>query len=210
MAPGSNQPLIPLWLKVVYTAFLAVLVPYYLWFYGPANFLWLCDIALLVTLAVLWLENSFLASMQLVFVLVPNLVWLADFLARVLTGHFLTHWTKYMFRADVPLVIRALSLYHCWLPFLLLYLVWQLGYDRRGWLAQTLLTWVVLPICFLFTNPDRGLNGVFGTTGEQDRQTWMAPELWLVLLMLAYPVFLYLPTHLLLKVMFRKTAAPAK
>src|SRR5689334_822386 len=33
-----------------------------------------------------------------------------------------------MFRPDIPLAIRILSLYHGWLPFLLLWMVRQLGY----------------------------------------------------------------------------------
>src|SRR5438876_11564943 len=57
---------IPAWVKIAYTVFVAVLVPEYLRFYGPANFLWFCDIALLLTVPALWLESRFLASMQLV------------------------------------------------------------------------------------------------------------------------------------------------
>jgi hypothetical protein len=197
---------IPLPIKVAYTAFLAVLVPSYLSFYGPANFLWLCDIALLLTAAALWLESRFLASMSLVAVLLPSLVWLADFLTRLATGHFLTRWTHYMFRADIPLLIRALSLYHGWLPFLLLWLVWHLGYDRRGWVAQTVLTWIVLPVCFFFTDPVRALNGVFGPSGQHP-QTWVAPGVWLGLVMVAYPACVFWPTHLALCRLFRKRPA---
>jgi len=189
--------------KGSYTAFVAVLVPYYLSFYGPANFLWMCDIALLLTVAALWVESRFLASMQLIAVLLPSLIWLADFLTRLLTGHFLIRWTHYMFRPDVPMTIRALSLYHGWLPFLLLWAVRRLSYDKRAWIAQTLLTWAVLPVCFFFTDPVRALNGVFGSSGEHP-QTWMAPGLWLALMMLAYPVCVYLPTHMVMCQVFRQ------
>lgn len=202
----EKMPRLPLAVKAFYTAFLAVLVPYYLRFYGPANFLWICDIALLLTAAALWLESRFLASMQLVAVLLPSLIWLADFLARLTTGHFLTRWTHYMFRPDMPLVIRALSLYHAWLPILLLWMVRRLGYDGRGWWAQTALTWIVLPVCFFFTDPVRALNGVFGPSGEHP-QTWMAPGMWLALLMVAYPACVYLPSHLLLRLLFEKLLA---
>ncbi|MCI0462279.1 MAG: hypothetical protein L0Z62_35450 [Gemmataceae bacterium] len=195
MAESSARKAVPLRVKIGYTAFVAVLVPYYLSFYGPANFLWICDIALLLTVVALWLESRFLTSMQLVAVFLPSLVWLADFLARLATGHFLTRWTHYMFRPDIPLVIRALSLYHAWLPFLLLWVVWRVRYDQRSWVAQTLLTWVVLPVCFCFTDPVRALNGVFGPSGERP-QTWVAPELWLALMMIVYPLCVYLPTHL--------------
>lgn len=193
---------IPTSVKVAYTVFVAVLVPFYLDFHGPANFLWICDIALLVTVLALWLESPFLASMPLVAVFLPSLIWLADFLAKIISGHFLTRWTHYMFRSDIPEIIRAFSLYHAWLPFLLLWIVLRVGYDRKAWLAQTLLTWAVLPICFFLTDPVRAINGVFGASGEKS-QTMMAPWLWLMLMMLMYPVCVYLPTHAMLKRFFR-------
>ena len=43
----SNK--IPLAAKLAVTAFLAVLLPVYLHAYGPTNFLWFCDAALLLT-----------------------------------------------------------------------------------------------------------------------------------------------------------------
>jgi hypothetical protein len=171
--------------------------------HGPANFLWLCDIALLATVAAVWLESRFLASMQLVSVFFPCIAWLADFLTRLATGHFLTRMTWYMFNSEVPLTVRLLSLYHGWFPFFLLWLVWRLGYQRRAWIAQSLLAWAVLPICYFFTDPGRALNGVFGPSGE-DPQTWMAPEGYLVLMMVFYPVCVYLPSHFLFIRLFRK------
>ena len=200
LAGGS----IPLVVKVAYTLFVAVLVPSYWSFYGPDNFLWFCDIALLATVAALWLESPFLASMQLVSVFLPCMVWLADFLTRLTTGFFLTRMTHYMFRSDIPAHIRVLSLYHGWLPFFLLWLVWRLGYDRRAWIAQSLLAWAVLPICYLFTDPNRALNGVFGPSGEHP-QAWMAPDLYLVLLMVFYPICVYLPSHLFFVWLFERT-----
>jgi hypothetical protein len=162
-----------------------------------------------MTVVALWLESRFLASMQLVAVFLPSMIWLADFLARLLTGHFLTQWTHYMFRPDIPLMIRTLSLYHGWLPFLLLWTVWRVGYDTRSWIAQTVLTWLVLPICFFFTDPVRALNGVFGASGEQP-QTWIAPGLWLLLMMAVYPVCVYLPSHFVLRRVFLKHTLSVK
>jgi hypothetical protein len=194
---------LPLAVKLAYTAFVAALVPCYWAFYGPANFLWICDIALLVTVAALWLESRFLASLALVGVLIPCLAWSTDFLSRLTTGAFLTRMTYYMFRPDlIPLYIRAFSLYHGWLAFFLLWIVWRLGYDRRAWLVQTLLTWAVLPVCYFFTDTSRALNGVFGPSGEHP-QTWMAPGLWLALVMVLYPLCVYLPAHLVLSRCFR-------
>ena len=49
-AASIPSPRIPLWLKIAYTAFLAVMVPVYWANYGPTNFLYFCDVALLLTL----------------------------------------------------------------------------------------------------------------------------------------------------------------
>jgi len=54
---------IPLGLKIVYTIFVCALVPIYWREYGPANFLWFSDIALLALVPALWLENALLVSM---------------------------------------------------------------------------------------------------------------------------------------------------
>ena len=53
---------LPLWSKVAYTAFVAVLVPHYWQAYGPTNFLYFCDIALLLTVVAMWTESALLAS----------------------------------------------------------------------------------------------------------------------------------------------------
>ena len=63
---------IPLWLKALYTAFVAAIVPVYARQYGWRNFLWFSDIALLLTTPALWLERPLLASMQAVSVTVPE------------------------------------------------------------------------------------------------------------------------------------------
>jgi hypothetical protein len=68
------MPLLPLWPKIAYTLFLAVIVPAYWVRNGLANFLWFSDIALVATGAALWLESSLLASAMAVGVFLPELV----------------------------------------------------------------------------------------------------------------------------------------
>ena len=122
---------IPLAAKVAGTAFLAVLVPVYLHTYGPTNFLWFCDAALILTVAGMWLESSLLISMCAVGILLPQCVWLADFGGHLLGFHLLG-LTGYMFDHQLPLFTRGLSLFHGWLPILLVWLLFRLGYDRRA------------------------------------------------------------------------------
>src|ERR1039457_6288960 len=74
--PVVRKSKIPLAAKVAGTAFLAVLVPVYLHTYGPTNFLWFCDAALILTVAGMWLESSLLISMCAVGILLPQCLWL--------------------------------------------------------------------------------------------------------------------------------------
>jgi hypothetical protein len=195
---------IPLGLKLAYTAFVAVLVPVYAYYYGPANFLYFCDVALLLTLAGLWLGSPLLISMCAVGILAPQMVWLLDYAAHVL-GTSITGMTGYMFDTTKPLFLRGLSLFHGWLPLLLIYLVWKTGYDRRAFGAWTALATVIFLVCyFLMPGPrsDPGnaavnINYVFGMD-DTAAQTWMHPLLWLALLMASMPLLLCLPTHVLL------------
>ena len=195
---------VPLWLKLAYTAFMAMLVPVYLYYYGPTNFLYFCDIALLLTLVGIWIESPLLISMCAVGILGSQALWVIDFLVR-LFGASLIGMTDYMFEAHRSLFLRGLSLFHGWLPFLLAYLVWKMGYDRRAFLAWTALAWVLLLICFFFMpppRPDAGLtpvniNYVWGPS-DYAPQTWVSPWVWFLGLMIGLPIVLFAPVHFLL------------
>src|ERR1035438_9914197 len=117
-----QQHKIPLAAKVAGTAFLAVLVPVYWQTYGLTNFLWFCDAALILTVAGMWLESSLLISMCSVGILFPQCLWLADFGSNLLGIHLLG-LTGSMFQPQLPLFPRGLSLFHGWLPLLLVWLL---------------------------------------------------------------------------------------
>jgi hypothetical protein len=53
---------IPLWLKIGWTVWLGVWMPYYWMQYGAQNFLYFCDIANLLIGLALWLESPLLSS----------------------------------------------------------------------------------------------------------------------------------------------------
>jgi len=189
--------LIPLWIKLGYTLLVCITVAVYAFKYPLANFLWFSDIALLGTVPALWLESSLLASTMAVGVLLPEVLWNLGYWVQLATGKRISGLTDYMFDADKPLYLRALSLFHVFLPILLLWLVLELGYDTRAWMAQTVLAWIVLPLTYALTDPGLNVNWAFGW-GNQPQQR-MAPLLYLGLLMVIFPVLVYLPTHLLLR-----------
>ena len=208
---------LPLGLKLAYTAFMAVLVPCYWVLYGPGNFVYFCDLALFLALAAVWTESPLLASMPAVGILLPQALWMADFLVTAFGGKLLG-MTDYMFDGSKPLFTRGLSFFHFWLPILLVYLVAKLGYDRRAPLAWAAVAVPAVLFSYLFlpappAAADRphapvNVNYVFGPS-DLAPQTWMAPGLWVLLLVVALVVVAWLPTHLGLRRFFRPAAAPA-
>ena len=197
--------MIPLGLKIVYTIFVCALVPIYWREYGPANFLWFSDIALLALVPALWLENALLVSMLAISVVFFEGIWNADFFFHLATGKPLIGLSAYMFDLRIPLFIRGLSCFHIVLPLLLLWLLHRLGYDQRAFLWQTIVALVVLPLSYLVSNPQENVNWVYGL-GENPQRILPAP-LFVFLLMLLFPLAVYLPTHLLFARMFRAAGA---
>ena len=202
---------IPVWIKVAYSLFVAVLVPLYWITYSPWNFLYFCDIALLVTGVAISVESPLLISMQAVAITAPQILWVIDFLSRLIAGVNITGVTSYMFDSGIPLFLRALSLFHGWLPFLLLWLLWRLGYDRRALGIQSVIAIVVLAISYFFApapppsashpNWAVNINYVYGLD-DKHPQTFMAPWLWLLVMMATHLIAVYLPTHLVLRHIF--------
>lgn len=204
---SRSQPIIPLWVKVVYTIFVAVLVPCYWLQYGPQNFLWGSDLALFGTLLAVWLESRLLVSMMAIAALVPESLWTVDYLGRLIAGVEAVPGmgTRYMFNPELPLFIRGLSLFHIALPPLLLWLLHKFGYQRSALAYQTVLAWLVLLITYIVTDPSKNVNWIYGFGREP--QTWMPERVYLGLLMICFPLFLYLPTHLLLGKLFERHSA---
>jgi hypothetical protein len=187
---------IPLWLKVGWTAWLAVWVPLYWRHYGPQNFLWFCDLANLVIGLALWLESPILFSMQALSVLVAQALFTLDLVGRLLLGVHAVGGTEYMFDPATAPLVRALSLFHVATPPLLVWALARLGYDRRALRWQVAAAWVVLPICFLAFGPERDLNWVWGPWDRPQR--WTSPWAWFAACLVGFPLALYLPTHLAL------------
>ena len=196
--------MVPFWVKITYTLYVAILVPLYWIEYGPQNFLWGSDIALFATLLAVWIESSLLASMMAVAVLLPELLWILDYFGRLIGGPEALPGlgTRYMFNPEVPLLVRGLSLFHLVLPGLLIWLVHRFGYHRQAFFFQTLLAWLVLTVTYLVTEPSANINWVYGFGREP--QTWMPAPLYLVSLMIFIPVFIYMPMHYLLGKLFAR------
>lgn len=203
MLDPNPRRTLPRWLKLAYTAWFVFWVPIYWIDNGPANFLWLCDVANILLLAAIWMESALLVSSQAVSVLLIQFAWVIDVGTRLVAGFHPIGGTEYMFESWRPLLSRLLSLFHVFVPILLLYAIWRLGYDRRGWRLQTLICWLVLPLSFWAGEPSQNLNFLWSPFGID--QVWMPPPVFLVVGMVAYPLLIYLPTHGLLLAWTRRT-----
>jgi hypothetical protein len=166
----------------------------------------------------LWLESPLVASMQAVSITVPETGWMVDFVAHALVRRRPIGLADYMFDRHIPSVTRAVSLFHLWLPPLILWSVWRLGYDRRAFQYQTLATWTLLPVTYAVSAPVDDINWVYGISGAPQQQ--IPPRVYLLLLMAVYPAVFHWPTHLVLTRTFpdrndvapldRAPAAPAR
>jgi hypothetical protein len=181
----------PDWLKLASAAFVAVLVPVYWRQYGPGNFLWFSDVGLLVASVALWLEQPLLASTQAVALIVPESLWILELVLRLTTGVRVIGLTDYMFDDTIPRFVRALSLFHVWLPGLLIWMVYRLGYDRRALVAQILLGAALLVASFFLTAPRDNVNWVHRCGPLRGLRS-------LMMCLAAFPLGFYLPAHLLL------------
>lgn len=199
---------IPLGLKLAFTGFLVVMVPVYWANYTWINFVWFCDVALLLAFIAVWTGKSLPASMAAIGIVLPQILWNIDFADRLLTGtHHTVDLSEYMFDPNLSLFLRGLSLFHGWLPFLLLWLIWRLGYDRRAILWQPLLSAAVLVVSyFLITAPGHPAGNLNKVLGPSDTEaiTSMPRWTWLLILIALHPLVIQLPSHVLFCWLFRR------
>jgi hypothetical protein len=191
---------IPLWLKMLWTLWVLIWIPVYWRTYGLQNFLFFCDLGNLLIALGLWLESPLLFSWQASGLLIFQSLFTVDLLLAAATGHHFIGGTEYMFDAHIPYWVRLLSLFHIATPPLLLWMIWQLGYDARGWKYQTLCTWIVVPINY-FWRPQYDVNWARGPFFHE--QHVMPGFVYLLAYLIIVPAVVYYPTHRFLAWMTR-------
>jgi uncharacterized membrane protein len=76
----------------------------------------------------------------------------------------------------------------------------RLGYDGRALLVQTVLAWIALPLSYFFTRRSENVNWVHGFGNKP--YIFLSPPLHILMLMISFPIVIYLPTHFLLQKLF--------
>jgi hypothetical protein len=181
--------------------FLAVLIPTYLHYYGPQNFLWLSDIGLFLTCLSLWLNAPLLMSMAAVGVLAVELIWCVGFFSTLIFNINVISLSDYMFNPVYPLALRAISLFHVVTPLVWIIYLHQFGYETRALRYFTILYWIILALTCLCTNPVENINWAF--IPQVMGVDAYAPVLWVAFLAIGFPLLIFYPTHLLFKKFFK-------
>ena len=183
-------------------AWLAVFVGAYWRTYGPANFLHLCDVAVILTCWGIWRASSLLLSTQALSSLVVDVLWDLDLVWRLLLGRHLIGGTEYMWDATFPLAVRVMSLFHIAWPVLLIASLRRVGYDRRAWLVQSLIAAVVFVFSRLVA-PEANIN--FAQKDPFFGRQWGPPAVHVAFMWSVLVTVVYWPTHRLLMRLFSRS-----
>lgn len=186
---------IPFWLKVFWTVWVLVWAPVYWRQYGVQNFLFFCDLGNVLIACALWLESPLIFSWQACGLLVFQSLFIIDLVGALVSGRHLIGGTEYMFDPHIPILVRLLSLFHVGTPPLLLWAIWRLGYDDRGWKLQTFTTWIVIPINY-FWRPQYDVNWARGLRFQEQRA--VPGIVYILAYLIVVPLAVYFPTHRLL------------
>jgi len=100
-----------------------------------------------------------------------------------------------MFDPHLSLAVRLLSLFHVVTPPLVLWLIYRLVYDPRGWKLQIVMTWIVVPVNY-FWRPEQNVNWARGLFYRE--QHAVPGAVYLLAYLITVTLLVYWPTHRLL------------
>ena len=203
MSSQSVSTRFPEWLRWSALVWLLIWIPAYWRTWGASNFLQLCDIAVGLTCAGIWLNNRLLISSQALSSILVDFVWTLDALWRLFFGHHLLGGTEYLFDPHYPLLVRLLSLFHVVMPALLVWAVHRVGYDTRGLALQVLIAAGAFAGA-RFTPSVKNMN--FAFSDPFFHRAWGPPPVHVAISVLFMLIVVYLPTHLVLRKLFAQPA----
>ena len=183
-------------LRWVGVAYVVTWAPIYLTYWDKEHFLYLCNVAVLLTCAGLWFGSPLLLSSQAVASAVIGLVWgLNVAWGAVNHGQGLMGGTEYMWDASYSWWVRSLSFDHLTVPAAAFWGAWKLGYDRRAWTFQSALAAVVL-VAGRVLAPGHNLN--FVEKELVTYRTWGPPPAHLLFIWAVLVLVVYWPVHAVL------------
>lgn len=192
MPAGTNSFSIARWAALLWVL---TWFPFYTWAWGWRNMLHVCDVSVVVACLGLWFRQPLLVSSQALLAPLVGILWGLDVVWRLAVGHHLVGGTEYMWDTNYALWIRLLSCFHLVLPFVLLWAVGILGYDRHAPAFQTAIMAALL-IFSRFLSPQLNMNYAF-----QDpllHRAWGPAPFHLAIILAGAVAIFFWPTHLVL------------
>ena len=125
-----------------------------------------------------------------------GLLWAVDVAGRLALGRHLFGGTEYMWNAQVPLFVRLLSLFHLFLPVVLVLALRRTGYHHRGLALQIAVTAPLLLASRLLAT---GKNLNYAFSDPLLHRQWGPAPLHLLSMLVGITLVVYLPTHLVLR-----------
>jgi len=185
----------PPWIRWLALIFLALWLTIYLNYWGPTTFLFLCDIAVILTCIGIFTGNALLLSSQALSSLVVDTMWLLDIATKLLFNRHIVGGTDYFFDPNYPLWVRLISLFHVAMPFILIAAVRRTGYDRRALKLQFAIAAAAM-IASRFADPYKNINFVFADPFLHKQ--WGPVPIHVAAMLLGLTIVIYIPTHAVL------------
>lgn len=201
MSPSPHPFPILRWFSLLW---MVVWLPSNLHYWGFANLLHLCDVGIVLAFLGIWFASPLLLSSQAIAAASAGFLWALDVGFRLVTGHHLVGGTEYMWDAQYPLWVRLLSTFHIGLPFVLLWTLRKVGYDKRGLALQAVIAAVLLLLSRV-VSPQLNMN--YAYTDPLWHRAWGPAPIHLALTLLVIVALIYWPPHALLAWLFRARAA---
>jgi len=189
----------PLCVRIAAITWLILWALTYEIYWGASSFLYLCDIAVVLTCIGLALPSgsasTLLISSQAVSSVLIDSMWAVDALVRLIAHTHIIGGTEYLFDQHYPPWVRAMSLFHVALPPVLLWAVRRTGYDQRGFQLQALIAALAM-IASRFVDPAKNVN--FAFAGPLMNKQWGPVPVHLACMFFGLVLVIYWPTHRLL------------
>jgi hypothetical protein len=191
---------VPFWFKLLTTLLCGSVLLFNATQYTPIDLLWFCDFAMLLTIIGVWRESSLLISLATLGSIGPQFAWQLDYFYQLITDRPLFGFTDYMFEEANPKLNYVVSLFHLWVPAILIYGLFFVRYNRKAFRIQSGISLMLILLSYWLTDdmfgPAGNLNQVYGPSAKSP-QTWMHPWLWMFVIWIYTIVVIYLPTHFL-------------
>ena len=125
--------------------------------------IWMCYLSLIIMGVGVLRRDSFMMMSQVYILSLPIVVWDADFLFHLFTGHTLFGITDYFFVESFNFG-KFISLQHLFVVPLAIYIVFLLGLKRKdAWKVSLIQITVIYFVTLFFTPASENLNCVFSS-----------------------------------------------